>query len=62
MNVEQSGALVDIKNEICDLQELLAKSRLDAKEVMSLYEKTVALRSNATVLKNYACGLLAQQV
>lgn len=60
MNIEQSGALVEIKNQVCDLQELLAKSKLEAQEVMSLYEKTVALRSNATVLKNYATGLLAQ--
>jgi sulfur carrier protein ThiS len=62
MNIQESGALVEIKNQLCELQELLAKSRLQQQEIMALYEKTVALRSNATVLRNYASGLLANQV
>ena len=60
MNLNHAEALVNIKNEVCVLQALFAKSLLSPEDVKTIYEKTVALRSNATVLKEHATALLSR--
>ncbi len=60
MNIDHAAALVNIKNEVCALQALFAKSSFEPEDIKKIYEKTVAVRSDATVLKEYATSLLSR--